>query len=120
IELGEFEEASQGAQATGAGLVEDEVQGQDEAADEVLAGGALAEGDEVGVEVGVAVLAEPVLQGGAWDAGLLRELPLGVGRVEGVVEGMACVGRVESVPAEGVWRGGGGGRKLWGSHGSFP
>jgi hypothetical protein len=73
--LGQLQEAAQGSQAGVAGEVEDQVQGGEESAQEAVTGRAVQEGDECGFEVGVVwrVLAEPVAQSGARQAGLLGE-----------------------------------------------
>jgi hypothetical protein len=96
------------------------MQGEQEDAEEVVAYGALEEGDESGIEVGMVVAAEPVLQSGARRAGLALEVALrgiGTARLLEIVEGL---GGISASPAEGGWRGGAIGVRLEWSHGSCP
>jgi hypothetical protein len=105
VQLGKFQEAAQGSQPGVASEVEDQVQGGDESAEEALAGGAVQEGAACGLEVGVgwAVVAEPVPPSRAGHAVVAGELALGVGRVVGALEVVACLGDFGACPAEGVW-----------------
>src|SRR5436190_11607082 len=97
--------------------MEDEVQGQDQASQEAVADGALEEGHDFGLESGVLGLSEPVLEGGARDAGLLGELALRAGRMVGMGEVVSGLGSLGSIPTEGVWSAVGVGVKLGESHG---
>ena len=95
-------------------LVEDEMKCQDQASEEAVTGGTLAEGHECGFEVGVLSLLVPVLQSGSWQPDLLSELSLrGMAGLE-LVEGMRGKG---PRPAKGLWPRGDVGVKLRESHG---
>jgi hypothetical protein len=63
VQLGQAQEAAQGAQPGGPGEVEDEVGGQHEPAQEAVPGGAVQEGRQRGLEAGVLPAAQPVPQG---------------------------------------------------------
>jgi hypothetical protein len=104
IEAGELQEAGNGAEAAGVGLVKDQQQGQDARAKEVLASGAVEESLEGGVEVWARWLVEVVVEGGDRDAGLLRELALGQGRAVLVFEVGGEAGDVQAAVAEGLTR----------------
>src|SRR5206468_9337195 len=120
VEFDHLEEVADLAEATRVLLMEDEKRGQDQAAQEDMAGRASEEGDESGVEVCGVVRTEPVSQSGARDAVLASVLPLGERRIEGVGEsGMGLCG-VKARPVGGLWPWLG----VWGSlrwsHGSCP
>jgi hypothetical protein len=120
VELAQAQEQRQQAQAGTALEVEDEVGGDEEAVQEGQPGGAVEEGGGVGVECGPLLAAEPVLQGGAGQSGLVGVAALGgvgAARVLEVVQGLGLFG---AAPAEGLWRGGVRGGSLRGSHGSSP
>jgi hypothetical protein len=100
--------------------MEDQVQGQQQAAQEAIADWTLEESHEFGFEVGMASLLEPILQRGPRHAGLLGEPALGVARPVGMVEVVAGLGGLDAVPTEGVWPVVGRGVKLRRSHGPCP
>jgi hypothetical protein len=85
----QFEEATQRPNAGSALLLEDEVEGEQEALEEGEAGRGFKEGDEFGRGVGVALALFPVAQGGVGDAGGTRGVACGLAGavwVESVVE----------------------------------
>ena len=120
VEFDQLEEVADGAETAGVLVVEDEKQGQDQAAQEGLAGWRAAEGDEFLVEVVGEVLAEPVSQSRAWDTVLLGVLTLGERRMERVGEISNSLGGVQAGPVARLWPCGGVGDSLRGSHGSCP
>jgi hypothetical protein len=120
IELGELEEPPQQPQSSVSGLVEEEMQCQEESSEEAFASGTSEESDQLGFEVIARVVVQPVLERGTWDAVASCELSLGVVGSERVEEGSSCVSGVESCPAERLWSVVLGGVRLHWSHGSFP
>ena len=116
IQLAQAEEMGQETQSGVSGQVEDQVQCQQETAEEAITSGAFQESAEFGFEVRVLPLLLPVLQGGAWHAGLLGKLSPGGAGVVVVVEGMGSLG---TSPTKGLWPCDGVRIKLTGSHGSW-
>src|SRR5450432_2356114 len=82
-----------------------EVEGEEEATQEIVADGTLEEGHDGGLEIGVLGLSEPVLESGPWDAGLLAELALRGGGSVRMVKVVARLGGLCSASAAGVWTG---------------
>ncbi len=68
-QLGEFEEPTQGPQPGGAVLLEDEVNGEQQALEEGETFGGVEEGDEGGGSGGTPLTLPPVAEGGVGDAG---------------------------------------------------
>ena len=116
---------SERRQTAGSAELEDEEQGEDEAAQEALPDAGAEEDEDFGFEVGVEIaldasVAEPGAEGGARDVVVAGVLALRA--VVGVVEGIERLGDGGAVPAAQVrvWARGGLVDTLGGSHGSFP
>ncbi len=117
VELSQLEEMVDEAEATGAAFVEGDEGSQDNTTEAGRARGGVEESGHV-VGVGRMVAAQPVAEGGAWDALLLSILSLGsVGFSGKVVEGS---GRVVARPPERVCAWGRRVGTVRGSHGSVP
>ena len=120
VELDEFEERTNRAEATGVFVMEDKEQSEDESAQEGIADGAAEKPDQVGIEMVGKVLAEPIAEGGARNAMLLGIVTLRNGRIRGVGEVGMGGGGVDPIPEEGVLPGVDVRGRLAESHGSRP
>jgi hypothetical protein len=117
VELSQLQEIVEEAEATGTAFVEGDEGSQDNTTEAGSARGGVEESGHV-VGVGRMVAAQPVAEGGAWDAVLLSILPLGSVVFSGkVVEGPGSVG---TRPTERVCAWGRRVGTVRGSHSSFP
>jgi hypothetical protein len=103
VQSRQFQETAESADPGGAIDVKDQMQGEDETAEEVLSGGAFAEGGEVGVTVGVLRTLEPVLQCRAWHTVLACKGSLGARFVIGTVKSVQSLGDRDAVRTAGLW-----------------
>jgi hypothetical protein len=106
VQFDQFEEVADLTEAAGVFVVQDQQQGEDQAAQEGQPGRAAEEADEGRIEAVGEVLAKPVAKGGAGDAMLLGVLALRARGIEGVGEVGKSLGGIDPAPAARGFRSG--------------